>query len=73
MITWWVMANGILAGLGAVIALAHPFTILSSILAAPLTWNLARGVTSGVQGADLIPYLAKTGKLQLAFALLSAC
>ena len=37
MITWWVMANGILAGLGAVIALAHPLTILSSILAAPLT------------------------------------
>ncbi len=37
MITWWVMANGILAGLGAAIAFAHPFTILSSILAAPLT------------------------------------
>jgi pheromone shutdown-related protein TraB len=37
MITWWVMANGILAGLGAVIALAHPLTILSSVLAAPLT------------------------------------
>jgi len=37
MITWWVMANGILAGLGAIIALAHPLTILSSVLAAPLT------------------------------------
>ncbi len=37
MITWWVMANGILAGLGAAIAFAHPFTIVSSILAAPLT------------------------------------
>ncbi len=37
MITWWVMANGLLAGLGATIAFAHPFTILSSILAAPLT------------------------------------
>jgi len=37
MITWWVMANGLLAGLGAAIAFAHPFTILSSILAAPLT------------------------------------
>jgi pheromone shutdown-related protein TraB len=37
MITWWIMANGILAGLGAVIALAHPLTILSSVLAAPLT------------------------------------
>lgn len=37
MITWWVMANGFLAGLGAILAFAHPFTILSSILAAPLT------------------------------------
>ena len=37
MITWWVMSNGILAGLGAIIAWAHPLTILSSVLAAPLT------------------------------------
>jgi pheromone shutdown-related protein TraB len=51
MITWWVMANGILAGLGAVIALAHPFTILSSILAAPLTSlnpMIAAGWVSGL-------------------------
>jgi pheromone shutdown-related protein TraB len=37
MIIWWVMANGILAGLGAIVALAHPLTILSSVVAAPLT------------------------------------
>lgn len=37
MLTWWVMANGVLAGLGAVLAFAHPLTILSAILAAPLT------------------------------------
>jgi pheromone shutdown-related protein TraB len=37
MIVWWILANGILAGVGAIIALAHPATILSSILAAPLT------------------------------------
>ncbi len=51
MITWWVMANGILAGLGAVIALAHPLTILSSILAAPLTSlnpMIAAGWVSGI-------------------------
>jgi pheromone shutdown-related protein TraB len=51
MITWWVMANGILAGLGAVIALAHPLTILSSIIAAPLTSlnpMIAAGWVSGL-------------------------
>lgn len=37
MIWIWVAANGLFAGLGAVLALAHPYTILSSILAAPLT------------------------------------
>ena len=56
MITWWVMANGILAGLGAVIALAHPFTILSSIVAAPLTSlnpMIAAGWVSGLVEAFL--------------------
>jgi pheromone shutdown-related protein TraB len=51
MITWWVMANGILAGLGAVVAFAHPFTILSSVLAAPLTSlnpMIAAGWVSGL-------------------------
>ena len=51
MITWWIMANGILAGLGAVIAFAHPFTILSSVLAAPLTSlnpMIAAGWVSGL-------------------------
>jgi pheromone shutdown protein TraB len=51
MITWWVMANGILAGLGALLALAHPLTILSSVLAAPLTSlnpMIAAGWVSGL-------------------------
>ena len=51
MITWWVMANGILAGLGALVAFAHPFTILSSVLAAPLTSlnpMIAAGWVSGL-------------------------
>jgi 1,4-dihydroxy-2-naphthoate octaprenyltransferase len=43
-----------------------------TLLAAPLTWKLARGVASGVSGSDLIPLLARTGKLQLAFAALFA-
>ncbi|MBN1842215.1 MAG: TraB/GumN family protein [Deltaproteobacteria bacterium] len=37
MIKSWVMANGVLAGLGAGMALAHPLTVLSAIVAAPLT------------------------------------
>ena len=51
MITWWLLANGLLAGLGALIALAHPLTILSSILAAPLTSlnpMIAAGWVSGL-------------------------
>ena len=37
MIIWWIAANAILAGVGAIIALAHPVTIIASMLAAPLT------------------------------------
>ncbi|MFO7716276.1 TraB/GumN family protein [Desulfosarcina sp.] len=51
MVFWWVLANGILAGLGALIALGHPLTILSSILAAPLTSlnpMIAAGWVSGL-------------------------
>lgn len=51
MVVWWVAANGILAGLGALIALAHPLTILSSVIAAPLTSlnpMIAAGWVSGL-------------------------
>ena len=51
MIIWWILANGLLAGVGAIIALAHPVTILSSILAAPLTSlnpMIAAGWVSGL-------------------------
>jgi len=51
MLIWWVAANGILAGLGAAIALAHPATIISSMLAAPLTSlnpMIAAGWVSGL-------------------------
>ncbi|MBL0715046.1 MAG: TraB/GumN family protein [Desulfosarcina sp.] len=37
MILWWVAANGLLAGIGAIIAWGHPLTVLSSVLSAPLT------------------------------------
>ena len=63
----------------ALLVSAHLFALLTfkpaaalTLLATPLTWKLSRGVASGVSGADLIPYLARTGKLQLVFALLFA-
>ena len=37
MIIWWVLANAVLAGLGASAALAHPLTILTAIIASPIT------------------------------------
>ncbi len=63
----------------ALLISAHIFALLTfkpaallTLLATPLTWSLARGVSLGVNGGDLIPYLAKTGKLQLVFAILFA-
>jgi len=37
MVSDWVVINGGLAAIGAVIALAHPFTILGAFIAAPIT------------------------------------
>jgi pheromone shutdown-related protein TraB len=51
MIWIWIVANGIFAGIGAIAALAHPLTILSSIITAPLTSlnpMIAAGWVSGI-------------------------
>ena len=51
MIWIWIAANGIFAGIGATIALAHPLTIISAIIAAPLTSlnpMIAAGWVSGL-------------------------
>ena len=51
MIIWWILANGVLAGIGAIIAWAHPATIASAVLAAPLTSlnpMIAAGWVSGM-------------------------
>ena len=51
MILWWVAANGLLAGIGAIVAWGHPLTVLSSVLAAPLTSlnpMIAAGWVSGL-------------------------
>ena len=46
-----------------------PFALIT-LLALPITYSLAKSVAGGASGAALIPTLAKTGKLQLIFALL---
>lgn len=63
----------------ALLLSAHLFALLTlkpttllTLLATPLTLGLVRGVSGGASGAALIPYLAKTGKLQLVFAALFA-
>jgi pheromone shutdown-related protein TraB len=56
MIKWWVLANAILAGLGALAALGHPLTVLSAVVAAPITSlnpMIAAGWVSGLVEAFL--------------------
>jgi pheromone shutdown-related protein TraB len=51
MLLWWSLATGLLAGVGALLAFGHPLTILSSILAAPITTLhplIAAGWVSGL-------------------------
>jgi pheromone shutdown-related protein TraB len=51
MIWIWIATNGIMAGIGALLAMAHPLTILSAIIAAPMTSlnpMIAAGWVSGI-------------------------
>lgn len=51
LVTMWVLINGGLAALGALIARAHPLTILSAMVAAPLTSlnpAVAAGMVTGI-------------------------
>jgi len=51
LVTLWVLINGGLAALGALIARGHPLTILSAMVAAPLTSlnpAIAAGMVTGV-------------------------
>ncbi len=59
---YWVIATGILAGLGALIARAHPLTILTSIVVAPLTTlhpALAAGWFAAIVETKFYPPLVK--------------
>jgi 1,4-dihydroxy-2-naphthoate octaprenyltransferase len=62
-------ATLIALGYLATLALFNPWTLLT-LLTAPIAVALVRGVLGDAQGAALIPYLAKTGKLQLQFSIL---
>jgi 1,4-dihydroxy-2-naphthoate octaprenyltransferase len=62
-------ATLIALGYLATLLLLNPWTLLA-LLTAPIAVALVRGVLDDVQGASLIPYLAKTGKLQLQFSIL---
>lgn len=44
--------------------------VLLTLLTLPVSASLIRGVLGSAQGRDLIPFLAKTGKLQLQFSIL---
>ncbi len=58
MVLVWVLSNGILSAIGAIIALAHPLTILISFLAAPLT-SLNPTIGVGIVSGLLEYYLRK--------------
>jgi len=52
-----------------VLFLLQPWTLLTLLLL-PMTFSLIKAIRAGAQGAQLIPLLGKTGKLQLRFAIL---
>jgi len=56
MLQWWIVANGTLSGIGSLIVLAHPATVLVSVVAAPLTSlnpMIAAGWVAGLTEAAL--------------------
>ena len=54
----WVLANGVLSALGALIALGHPLTILAAFIAAPITSlnpTIGAGFVTGLVQAFVAP------------------
>ncbi len=58
MVADWVLINGLLTALGAALALAHPLTIISAFLAAPLT-SLNPTIGAGMVTAAVELWLRK--------------
>ena len=54
----WVLANGLLSALGALIALGHPLTIIAAFIAAPITSlnpTIGAGFVTGIVQAFIAP------------------
>jgi pheromone shutdown-related protein TraB len=54
----WILANGVLSALGALIALGHPLTILAAFVAAPITSlnpTIGAGFVTGLVQAIMAP------------------
>ncbi len=54
----WILANGVLSALGALIALGHPLTILAAFIAAPITSlnpTIGAGFVTGLVQAFVAP------------------
>lgn len=56
-------------GYAATLALMNPWALLT-LPTLPIAISLVRGVLGQAQGRELIPFLAKTGQLQLLFSIL---
>ncbi|MEA3343739.1 MAG: TraB family protein, partial [archaeon] len=56
MLTYWFIINGTLSALGALLALAHPLTIISAFIAAPFTSlnpTIGAGIIAGLVEAKI--------------------
>jgi pheromone shutdown-related protein TraB len=54
----WILANGLLSAIGAIIALGHPLTVLSAFIAAPITSlnpTIGAGFVTGLVQAFVAP------------------
>lgn len=58
MFVYWFAVNGILAGIGAIISLAHPLTIIASVALAPFT-SLNPTIGVGIVSGGLEAYIRK--------------
>ena len=56
---FWILANGIPSAIGAVLALAHPFTVVAAFVAAPFT-----SLTPVIGAGTVTAFVKRTFNLQ---------